>query len=139
MEGQDCVSRAECWSLPILRHHLEVPLKDSPIQRKKGNYHRGWRMSLSFPRPLEWELWASVGPKPLMSWVGLREQNQRSRTGSPFTLFVQMGKWRPKGVKQLLKATGLVGTQTHGKNQVSFHCTTWPPSHNAMSLATASV
>lgn len=33
----------------------------------------------------------------------------------------------------------LVGSRTNGKNQVSFHCTTQPPQHSAVSPATVSV
>lgn len=70
-----CV-QAEYWSLSpqsighclALRHLLEVPLKGSPVQRKKGSCPRGWRRSLSFPRPG----CGSIGPVWAWSCSGLR-------------------------------------------------------------------
>lgn len=117
-----------CQSSVPLRHFLGVPLKGNPIQRKRGSCPRGCSRSRSLPSP-----WCgSLGPGWAWScsglMVGLREQNQRSQTGGPFTPIVQFGKWKPKGVKQLLKATGLAGSRTNGKNQVSFsfyHVASW--------------
>lgn len=123
MEGQGCMSRAECWSLTLLRYFFEVPLKGSPIQRKKGECPRGWTS-----QSLVWKPWASVDLEVLRSWSWSEGAEPMLTNWGPPYPFVQMGKRSPKGSSDLLKATGFFGSRTNGKNRVSFslhHTASW--------------